>query len=347
MSLRTSFFTIGGGDESNWTMMTHPDLKGSYDTYLFASNTHKLLIYNSYSLKLFKSDLKTISFLADLPEDADVDAMYYNNSSNKLVFVGENYSAGATESYISTDTNLATYSKGTLPADSYYKRTQINGELIFGNNYYVIGGEYYPNTTDAPNQTSNPAIFYSTDGISWTRILLNSTVVNRTMGGVDQVGFGNNKFVAFGNYFTGTSDYNSKAVASSTPKSWTKSTSDFSGHVRLPIIFCNGYFYHYTWGLGKFIRSSDGTNWTELTKPDGFNAEHYSFNVLYYNGLYYLFDQKAIYSTSDFATYKKYKMPFVSTTWYRQSMVIIGDEVVVMRGSQVYHSKISELVEDV
>lgn len=345
MSLRTSFLSIGGGEKSNWTVMTHPDLKDNYDAYLFASNAHNLLIYNSYGSKLFKSDLKTISFLADFPEDADVDTIYYNNSANKLLLIGENYSAGATEAYISTDTNLTTYSRGTLPNDPYYKRAQINGEIVFGNNYYVIGGEYYPNTTELPNQTSLPAIFYSTNGTSWNRCLINSTTVYRMGGGVDQVGFGNNKFVSFGNYYTGSSDYNCSGVSNSSPTNWSKSKSDFSGHIRVPIIFCNGYFYHFSWS-DQLIRSSDGVTWTKLTKPTGFNSEHYCFNVLYYNGLYYLFDQSRIYSTSDFATYKKYKMPFTSTTWHRQSMVIIKDKVVVMRGSQVYYSKISELVED-
>ncbi len=344
MSLKTSFFTIGGGDESNWRVMTHPDLSDG-DAYLFPSTTHNLLVYNARGTKIFKTDLTNITFLADLPVSSP-SGIFYNNSVNQLVILKSNYSSNSV-SYISTDANLSTYASGTLPSDAYYTGAQLNGELIYGNGYYVIGGEYYPNTTDNPNQTSNPAIFYSTNGISWTRVLLNSTTVNRTMGDVDQVGFGNNKFVAFGSYFTGTSDSSSKAIASSTPKTWTKAKSDFSGHIRVPVIFCNGYFYHYTWGISKLIRSSDGTNWNELTKPTEFSAERYSFDVLYDNGVYYLLDQKAIYSTSDFSTYKKYKMPFTSTTWYRQSMVIVGDTIVVMRGNKVYYSKISELVEDI
>ena len=337
MSLRTSFFTIGGGDESNWSMMTHPDLSDG-DAYLFPSTTHNLLVYNARGTKIFKTDLTNITFLADLPVSSP-EGICYNNATNQLVLLDEGWYKD-TVSYVSTDMDLSTYTTGTLPTDAYRTGAQLNGELIYGNGYYVIGGEYNPSSS-----ARQPAIFYSTNGISWTRLIFNTSTSIKT-GTVKVVGFGNNKFVAFGSYFTGTTDYSSKAVAGSTPTSWTKAKSDFSGHVRISIVYCNGYFYHYNWS-DKFIRSSDGTNWSELTKPEGFNAEHYSFNVLYYNGLYYIIDQSRIYSTSDFSTYKKYKMPFTSTTWYRQSMVIVGDTIVVMRGNKVYHSKISELVEDI
>lgn len=336
MSLRTSFLSIGGC-KSNWTMMTHPDLETD-DLYLFPSTTHNLLVYCPRGNKIFKTDLKTITFLAELPITFP-DGICYNDSANKLVLIDEGWYKD-TVSYISTDTNLSTYTTGTLPTDAYRTGAQVNGELIYGNGYYVIGGEYNPSSS-----VSQPALFYSTNGTSWSRVILNTSTSIKT-GAVNVIGFGNNKFVAFGSYFTGTSDYSSKAVASSTPKTWTKAKSDFSGHVRIDIVYCNGYFYHYNWS-DKFIRSSDGTNWSELTKPEDFNAEHYSFNVLYYKGVYFIIDQLRIYSTTNFSTYKKYKMPFPPTsTWNKQSMIIIGDTIVVARGNKVYHSKISELVED-
>lgn len=167
------------------------------------------------------------------------------------------------------------------------------------------------------------------------------------MGGeVDQIGFGNNRFVAFGNYFTGSSDYSCSAVSDTMPTRWSKQKSDFSGHIRVPIIFCNGYFYHYTWN-SQLVRSLDGINWTQLTKPSGFDVEHYSFNVLYYKGIYYILDSHRLYSTTDFNTYKRYRMPFESISfWNRQSMVILDDQIVIARENKLYYSKITELVED-
>lgn len=224
MSLRTSFFTIGGGDESNWTMMTHPDLSDG-DAYLFPSTTHNLLVYNARGTKIFKTDLTNITFLADLPVSYP-DGVCYNNATNQLVLLDEGWYKD-TVSYVSTDTNLSTYTTGALPTDAYRTGAQLNSELIYGNGYYVIGGEYNPSSS-----ARQPAIFYSTNGISWTRLIFN-TSTSITTGTVKVVGFGNNKFVAFGSYFTGTTDYSSKAVAGSTPTSWTKAKSDFSGHVRI------------------------------------------------------------------------------------------------------------------
>lgn len=224
MNLRTSFFTIGGGDESNWTMMTHPDLSDG-DAYLFPSTTHNLLVYNARGTKIFKTDLTNITFLADLPVSSP-DGVCYNNATNQLVLLDEGWYKD-TVSYVSTDTDLSTYTTGALPTDAYRTGAQLNGELIYGNGYYVIGGEYNPSSS-----ARQPAIFYSTNGISWTRLIFN-TSTSITTGTVKVLGFGNNKFVAFGSYFTGTTDYSSKAVAGSTPTSWTKAKSDFSGHIRI------------------------------------------------------------------------------------------------------------------
>ena len=344
MGIRTSFNSIGGSS-SNWKVLTHPGIISGRDVYLFPSNTHKLLILSMYG-QLLKTDLETISVLNGDNTFFSFDEVYYNNDKNQLLLITTDYTNSITRSYISTDTNLTTYSAGSLPADPYRKYAETDTKIIYGNGYYVIGGSYYPNTTENPNMTSQPAIFYSTNGNSWTRVLLNTSVVNRTLGGVDQVGYGNSKFIAFGDYFTNSNDYSCKAVASSTPKTWTKSSWTDSGHVRVPIIYCNGYFYHYSWN-SNFIRSNDGSTWETLTKPSGFDAEFYNFNVIYHNNLYYLFGRNYFGTTSDFKTYNRYKLPYSGYNSNQASIVIMDNKIVIGNKGCLYISKISELEKEV
>ena len=326
---------------SNWKKHTIPDSKVN-DCSIFNSDTHGLLIISNGNI--YKTDLNTISLLANLSTSTSIyiTEVYYNNLNNKLVFIIKDADANTKTSYISTDTSLSVYNKGPLPGDQYSPYASTGGQLIYGNGYYVIGGEYQPSNSV---MESYPAVFYSTDGINWNRSILNESFVSRQGGTVDQIGFGNNRFIALGNYFV-NGEFDTSAISVSNPNNWSnKKACEYTGHPRNKIIFCNGYFYHYTWGE-YLIRSSDGITWEKLTKPSGYDPDHYNFNIYYKNNLYYITDENYIYSTSDFIIYKKYEGANVkSGIFYRIGYALYDNYFVVSDGLNIYYSLISELKE--
>jgi len=197
------------------------------------------------------------------------------NYFGSAVLNGKIYIAGGATGYTSCINDVWSSADGSnwtqLTRNAAFSTRSGHKMVSFNNRLWVIGGK----VPDIYGYCSVPTsdVWYSEDGVSWTRATANAGFVARYHHAL--VVF-NNKLWVIGGVDAGYNSYND-VWSSSDGINWTLETAAaaFSPRKLHNVMVLNNTLYLAGGGAGKDVWSStDGVNWTEETADGGFTSAH-------------------------------------------------------------------------